>query len=101
MSEKLADLQQLIALSRLMQEQAQSESWDEVIRLEAIRREQISAFFKTPVEIEKAGPVSEGIQLIMAIDHDILALGCAEKLQLERALRQMMEGKKAVKAYSA
>jgi hypothetical protein len=101
MNDKLADLQQLISLSRAMLERAQSSSWEEVTQLEKMRRELLSAFFLAPVETELARAVSEGIRSIMAIDQDIMVLGHAEKLELEQVLRQMDQGKKAVKAYGS
>jgi hypothetical protein len=101
MNEKSDDLQKLISLSRAMLQQAQSASWDEVSKLEAIRRELINTFFLTPIKAELNRTVSEGISSIIAIDQDIMALGIAEKLELEQVLRQIEQGKKAVKAYSS
>lgn len=100
MNDKLTALQHLIALTRAMLEHAQSSSWDEVIKLEAQRGELLSAFFLTPIQSELTAAVSEGIRLIMAIDQDIMALGRIEKDDAEQVLRQMGQGKKAVKAYS-
>lgn len=100
MNDKLTALQHLISLTRAMLEHAQSSSWNEVIKLEAQRGELISAFFLTPIKSELTATVSEGIRLIMAIDQDIMALGRIEKHDAEQVLRQMDQGKKAVKAYS-
>jgi Flagellar protein FliT len=101
MNDKLADLQQLISLSRAMREQARTASWEAVTQLEQRRRELLGAFFLAPVEAGLARAVSEGIRSIMAIDQDIIALGCAEKLELRQLLRQIDQGKKAVKAYGS
>ena len=68
MNAKLAEFQQLISLTQAMLEQAQSSSWDDVIKLEATRRSMISAFFLTPVLPELTSTVSEGIRLIMSKD---------------------------------
>jgi hypothetical protein len=100
MSDRINDLQQLVALTRTMLEKAQSSAWDEVIELEAKRRDLISAFFLTPIQTESAPTVAEGIQLILAMDRDTAKLGQTEKLDAGQALRQMEQGRKAVKAYS-
>lgn len=100
MSDRITGLQQLIALTRTMLEKAQSSAWDEVIELEAKRRDLIVAFFLTPIRPELAPAVAEGIQLILAVDREIAKLGLAEKLDAGQALRQMEQGRKAVKAYS-
>jgi hypothetical protein len=100
MNDRISDLQHLIALTRTMLEKAQSSAWDEVIELEAERRDLIAAFFLTPIQPELAPTVAEGIQLILAIDRESAKLGLAEKLDAGQALRQMEQGRKAVKAYS-
>lgn len=101
MNDKLTALQHLISLTRAMLEHAQASSWDEVIKLEAQRGELISAFFLSPIQSELTATVSEGIRLIMAFDQDIIALGRIEKYDAEQVLRQMGQGKKAVKAYGS
>jgi len=95
------DLQQLILLSRIMQEKAQDELWDDVFVLEAERRELIRLFFLEPVQQECTTAVAAGIQSIMAIDRDIMALGELKRLDLAQILQTMDQGKKAVKAYTS
>jgi hypothetical protein len=95
------DLQQLILLSRIMQEKAQDELWDDVFVLEAERRELIRLFFLEPVQQEYTTAVAAGIQSIMAIDRDIMALGELKRLDLAQILQTMDQGKKAVKAYTS
>ena len=97
MTDKAQDLQQLIALSLTMLEKAREESWDEVFALEATRSELIRLFFLEP--IRQADAV--GIQSIMAIDRDLMALGALKRLELAQILQTMDQGKKAVKAYTA
>jgi hypothetical protein len=101
MSNKSADFQQIISISREMLEQARSALWDEVSSLEEQRRELLHAFFMKPIQNELAGTVSEGIKSILAIDKDIMALGSGEKHELEQILRQIDQGKKAIKAYDS
>jgi hypothetical protein len=99
MTDKAQDLQQLISLSRMMLEKAREESWDDVFALEAERSELIRLFFLESVQ--QADAVAAGIQEIMAIDRDIMALGTLKKLDLAQTLQAMNQGKKAVKAYTS
>jgi len=101
MSDKVQDLQQVMAISRTMLEKAREESWDDVFVLEAERSELIRLFFSEPVQQEYAEAVAAGIQSIMVIDRDIMALGALKRLDLAQALQAMDQGKKAVKAYTS
>ncbi len=101
MTDKAQELQQLISLSRMMLEKAREESWDDVFALEAERSELISLFFSEPIQQAEADAVAVGIQEIMAIDRDIMALGTLKKLDLAQTLQAMNQGKKAVKAYTS
>jgi hypothetical protein len=100
MIDKAQDLQQLISLSRTMLEKAREESWDEVSVLEAERSELIRLFFLEPVQQTDAEAIAAGIQSMMAIDRDIMALGALTRLDLAQILKNMDQGKKAVKAYT-
>jgi len=99
MTDKTQDLQQLIALSQTMLEKAREESWDDVFVLEAERSELIRLFFLEP--LQQADAVATGIQSIMAIDRDIMALGALKRFELAQTLQTMDQGKKAVKAYTS
>jgi hypothetical protein len=101
MSDKVQDLQQVMAISRTMLEKAREESWDDVRVLEAERSELIRLFFSEPVQQEYAEAVAAGIQSIMVIDRDIMALGALKRLDLAQTLQAMDQGKKAVKAYTS
>lgn len=101
MNDNSAGLQQLISITRKMLEQAQSASWDEVSKLEAERSELLRVFFMAPIQDEFVVTVSEGIRLMIAFDEDIMELGRAEKHALEQILRQIDQGKKAIKAYDS
>jgi len=101
MSDKVQDLRQVMAISRTMLEKAREESWDDVFVLEAERSELIRLFFSEPVQQEYAEAVAAGIQSIMVIDRDIMALGALKRLDLAQTLQAMDQGKKAVKAYTS
>ena len=101
MTDKAIELQQLISLSRTMLEKAREEFWDDVFVLEAARCELLGLFFLEPVQQEYAEAVATGIQSMMAIDRDIMALGALKRLDLAQTLQAMDQGKKAVKAYTS
>jgi hypothetical protein len=101
MTDKTQDLQQLISLSRTMQEKARDESWDDVFVLETERSELIMLFFLEPVQPMYADAVAAGIRSIMETDQDTMALGALKKFELAQTLQTMDQGKKAVKAYTA
>jgi hypothetical protein len=101
MTDKTQDLQQLISLSRTMQEKARDESWDDVFVLETERSELIRLFFLEPVQPMYADAVAAGIRSIMEIDQDTMALGALTRFDLAQTLQTMDQGKKAVKAYTS
>jgi hypothetical protein len=101
MTDKTQDLQQLISLSRTMQEKARDESWDEVFVLAAERSELIRLFFLEPVQQAGVVAVAAGIRSIMEIDQDTMALGALKRFDLAQTLQTLDQGKKAIKAYTA
>ena len=101
MTDKAQNLQQLISLSRTMLEKAREESWDDVFVLEAERDELIRLFFLEPIQQVDSDTIAAGIQSMMAIDLDIMALGALKRLDLAQTLQNMDQGKKAVKAYTS
>jgi hypothetical protein len=101
MTDKTHDLQQLISMSRTMLEKAREESWDKVNVLEAERSELIRKFFSEPVQHDYAEMIADGVQLIIAINRDIIELGALSRLNLAHTLQNMDQGKKAIKAYAS
>jgi Flagellar protein FliT len=101
MTDKAQNIQPLIVLSRTMLEKAREESWDEVFVLEAKRRELMGLFFSEPVQQVDAEAIAAGIQAIMAIDRDIMAMAVLKRLEFAQTLQTMDQGKKAVKAYTS
>jgi hypothetical protein len=101
MTDKTQDLQQLISLSRTMLEKAKEELWDEVFIMEMERSELLRLFFLEPVEQAYTDTIADGIQAIMAINSDLVALGMLKRFELAQTLQTMDQGKKAVKAYTS
>jgi hypothetical protein len=95
------DLQKLISLSQAILEKAQQDSWDEIAILESERRELIELFFSEPIEPKDSEAVGVGIQSILAIDRETMALGSLTMLNLSETLHKFQQGKKAVKAYGS
>jgi hypothetical protein len=79
-----------------MLEKVREESWDEVFVLEATRSDLPRLFLEPIQQADTAG-----IQSIMAIYLDIMALGVLKRFDLAQTLRTMEQGKKAVKAYTS
>ena len=101
MTGKTQDIQQLISLSQTMLEKAREKSWDDVFVLEGERSELIRLFFLEPVQQAYAEAVAAGIQSMLAMDRDIMAMGALKRFDLAQALQTMDQGKKAVKAYTS
>ena len=101
MTDKTQDLQQLMSLSRTMLEKAREELWDEVFIMEMERSELLRLFFLEPVEQVYTDTIADGIQAIMAINSDLVALGMLKRFELAQTLQTMDQGKKAVKAYTS
>jgi hypothetical protein len=101
MTDKTQDLQQLISLSRTMLEKAREELWDEVFIMEMERSELLRLFFLETVEQAYTDTIADGIQAIMAINSDLVALGMLKRFELAQTLQTMDQGKKAVKAYTS
>jgi len=101
MTDKTQDLQQLISLSRTMLEKAKEELWDEVFIMEMERSELLRLFFLEPDEQAYTDTIADGIQSIMAINSDLVALGMLKRFELGQTLQTMDQGKKAVKAYTS
>jgi len=101
MKDKTQDLQQLISLSRTMLEKAKEELWDEVFIMEMERSELLRLFFLEPDEQAYTDTIADGIQSIMAINSDLVALGMLKRFELGQTLQTMDQGKKAVKAYTS
>jgi hypothetical protein len=99
MTDKAADLQQLISLSQTILEKARQDLWDEVGILETERSELIELFFSEPIEPKDTEAVGAGIQAILAMDRDTMALGSLTMVNLSETLHKFEQGKKAVKAY--
>jgi len=101
MTNKAIDLQQLILLSQTMLEKAREECWDEVLIMEMKRSKLLRLFFLEPVQQAYTDMIAVGIQSIMAINNDLMALVWLKRIELAQALQAMDQGKKAVKAYTS
>jgi Flagellar protein FliT len=101
MVSKVDELQQLVAFSQAMLTKAQAEQWDDVVALEAERRDLIKHFFSEQVDQAQAEVVASGIKAILAIDEKLMELGALRRFDIMHVLQDMDQGKKAVKAYTS
>jgi hypothetical protein len=96
---KAEGIRQLIALSQAMLAKAEAELWDDVIVLEAERRQLIAQFFLEPIQ-QDVEVVAAGIQSILAMDEKLMELGALKRFDILQLLQNLDQGKKAVKAYT-
>lgn len=99
MTGKAEGIRQLIALSQAMLAKAEAELWDDVIVLEAERRQLIAQFFLEPIQ-QDVEVVAAGIQSILAMDEKLMELGALKRFDILQLLQNLDQGKKAVKAYT-
>lgn len=95
-------IENLIELTQKMLEQAKSGLWEDVIATENKRRDVLNKFFSDQARlVDDAAAISVGIQTIIELDKEVMALGVGKKDELALILQNLGQGKKAVKAYSA
>lgn len=97
--ERAKALQDCIHLSREIFELAVAGEWAQVADREAIRRRQIYAFFRDPVEPADAESVRSAIHEVMEIDAKVKSLSQLARKEIARDLKAMRTKAKAVKAY--
>lgn len=94
-------IESLIELTQEMLELAKSGLWEEVIATENRRRNVLNDFFSDQAKlVDDAAAISVGIQTIIELDKQVMALGADKKDELALMLQNLGQGKKAVKAYS-
>ncbi len=95
-------IENLIELTQKMLEQAKSGLWEDVIATENERRNFLDKFLSDQAKlVDNAAAISVGIQTIIELDKEVMALGVDKKEELALILQNLGQGKKAVKAYSA
>lgn len=100
MSRQELDLGRIMELSSLMLDGAKKLQWDAVIELHQVREPLLREFFAGALGIEQ-NVIADSIQQILVIDQEILELGRIEKSQVKSQLKNIANGKTAVKAYMA
>ena len=97
--ERTRKLQNWVTLSREIFELATAGEWDQVTEREAIRREQIHAFFKQPIEPADAERVRSAINEVLEIDSKVRTLSQLTSNEIAHKLKSIRTKAKAVKAY--
>jgi plasmid stability protein len=84
-----------------MLDKAEAGIWEDVISLEAERREQMNAYFSAEESPPDAiAAMKVGIETIQKLDAQLMQLGQTQKKELSRVLQEFGQGKKAIQAYS-
>lgn len=101
MSNANLQISDLIQLSQSMLEKAEAGIWEDVISLEAERRQKMDAYFSADAEIlDDTAAIKVGIETIQKLDDKLIQLGQNQKKELFQVLQEFDQGKKAVQAYS-
>ncbi|PKM10170.1 MAG: hypothetical protein CVV13_14115 [Gammaproteobacteria bacterium HGW-Gammaproteobacteria-3] len=93
-------LGRLLALTDAMLSGARSQSWDEVIDTQKQRGALLGEFFSDDLSLDK-DKLAEAIRQIITADKEIMALGGVHKDGLKRQLKNITQGKSAIKAYTS
>jgi hypothetical protein len=98
-AQRLQRWQQILDITRHMRELATTGEWQKIVELESHRKQQLTAFFETPVQPGEVAEVTEGIRDIMHSDGELAQLGSAAKADAAQRVGNIVSGRKAVAAY--
>jgi hypothetical protein len=91
--------QQIVQLTRQMQDLAASDEWQSVVAIESARQARLQAFFAIPVSAEEAADVAEGIRHILDSDRELAQHGLRAQQQVLGSMKDIMSGRRALAAY--
>ncbi|OOZ42118.1 hypothetical protein BOW53_00625 [Solemya pervernicosa gill symbiont] len=90
---------QVVDLSNRMFKAAEAEQWDELVELEAERRQSLPQLFNNPPS-EHTSKLSEAVQLIIDLDKRTMALGEKGRHLIGNELQGLRQGQQATNAYN-
>ncbi len=97
--ERAKALKSWVALSREIYELAAASEWDRVTEREAVRRQQIHAFFKETVPPSDAEQVRSAITEVLELDSKVNTLSQLARSEIAHNLKSIRTKTKAAKAY--
>ncbi|MCW8826872.1 MAG: flagellar protein FliT [Gammaproteobacteria bacterium] len=97
---RLKSWNEIEALSQQLYELAHEEQWEELPKLESIRRQKLEIFFSEPVPVEMASEIAEGIRNIQKLDAEVILLAQQSQLRISAHLNEITKGKQVIEAYS-
>jgi hypothetical protein len=94
-------LSNLVALSEAMLEHGRQGHWDDVERLESVRREGLEAFFATAPVVAEIDFIRQDLQRMLVLDQELSLLVSAARDGAGEQLREIRAGRRAQAAYAA
>jgi hypothetical protein len=89
----------ILKISAKMRQLAQELQWENLAILENKRQNLIKTFFSSPVAVEDAEVIREGIHRILDMDQQIIFMGKRHRGEIGGKLVDFQNHKKAVSAY--
>jgi len=89
----------ILKISAKMRQLAQELEWENLAQLENKRHNLIKSFFSSPVEVEDAEVIREGIHRILDMDQQIISMGKRHRGEISGKLVDFTKHKRAVSAY--
>ncbi|MCK9530859.1 MAG: flagellar protein FliT [Hydrogenophaga sp.] len=94
-------LANLLALSEAMLEHGRRGEWEDVERLEAVRRQGLEACFEKPVAAGDASTARGLLERILETDAELTALATRNRDEAGAQLAELRTGRRATAAYAA
>jgi len=94
-------LANLLALSETMLEHGRQGEWEDVERLEAVRRQGLEACFATPVAAADASTARDLLERLLKVDKELTALAAHTRDEAGARLAELRTGRRASAAYAA
>jgi len=94
-------LANLLALSEAMLEHGHRGEWEDVERLEAIRRQGLEACFEAPVAPADASTARDLLERVLEVDAELTVLATHTREEAGARLAELRTGRRASAAYAA
>lgn len=94
-------LANLLALSEAMLAHGRRGEWEDVERLEAVRRQGLEACFEKPVAAADAAAVRMLVERILEVDGELKTLATGARDEAAARLAELRSGRRASAAYAA
>ena len=90
----------ILNITKAMLDAAKTEDWQKLTEMEPLRKQYLDEFFVSPVTAEESPWVKLGIERIMEIDKQLIAISEQAKRSMVNSRSNMTKGQNAAKAYT-